>query len=363
MRIILAVFFASLAASCATLEFYRQAVAGQVSIMRHRQSSAALIAAPNTVPHLRERLVKVAELVQFAHENLALEPNKRYSTYVRIDREYVVWNVFAAPEFSTAPIEWCYPIAGCAAYRGYFKAGDAHRYAQQLIAARHDTTVSGVAAYSTLGWFDDPVLSTFIEWPDPDLAGLIFHELAHARVFVPGDTAFNESFASFVERRGELAWLRSLGDEARVAKAVARWQTSDRFVAYLLAWREELKRLYAQPFNTAALRLLKTEMLSEVERCYRANQNLLGDQDWFFRSELNNARLVPLAAYHELVAGFEQLFAQSDESWPVFYTSVAKIARLDSDARAAELTRLGREWQDADHEADSASVRCDTLRF
>ena len=321
-----------------------------------------MIAAPDTIPHLRERLEKVAKLVQFAHENLALEPGKRYSSYVRVDGEYVVWNVFAAPEFSTAPIQWCYPIAGCAAYRGYFKADDAHRYAQQLIAGRNDATVGGVAAYSTLGWFDDPVLSTFIEWSDPDLAGLIFHELAHARVFVPGDTAFNESFASFVERRGQLAWLRSLGDEARVARVIARWQTSDRFVAYLLTWRAELKRLYAQPVNTAALRLLKTEMLSEVERCYRANQNLLGNQDWFFRDELNNARLVPLAAYHELVAGFEQLFAQSDESWSVFYTNVAKVARLDSDARAAELNVWGVRGRTL-IALDPVSVRCDTLRF
>jgi predicted aminopeptidase len=363
MRIIVAVLFASLAASCATVEFYRQASAGQMAILQHRQSSADLIAAPDTDPHLRERLVKVAALVQFARENLALAPGRRYSSYVRIDGEYVVWNVFAAPEFSTAPIQWCYPIAGCAAYRGYFKARDAHRYAQRLIAERRDTTVGGVAAYSTLGWFDDPVLSTFIEWSDADLAGLIFHELAHARVFVAGDTAFNESFASFVERRGELAWLHALGDEARVTRTIARWRTSDRFVAYLLKWRAELERLYDQPFNTAALRLLKTEMLSEVERCYRANQDLLGNQDWFFRDPLNNARLVPLAAYHELVAGFEQLFAESDESWPVFYTSVAKLARLDIDARAAELKRLGRDGQKADRATDSVSIRCDTLRF
>jgi predicted aminopeptidase len=120
MRIIVAVLFASLAASCATVEFYRQASAGQMAILQHRQSSADLIAAPDTDPHLRERLVKVAALVQFARENLALAPGRRYSSYVRIDGEYVVWNVFAAPEFSTAPIQWCYPIAGCAAYRGYF---------------------------------------------------------------------------------------------------------------------------------------------------------------------------------------------------------------------------------------------------
>lgn len=363
MRIVAAVLFASLAASCATLEFYRQAISGQMSILRHRQSSAALIAAPDTTPHLKERLTKVSELVRFAHENLALEPGKRYSTYAHIDGESVVWNVFAAPEFSTAPIQWCYPIAGCAVYRGYFSAGDAHRYARQLIAKRNDATVGGVAAYSTLGWFDDPVLSTFIDWSDADLAGLIFHELAHARVFVPGDTAFNESFATFVERRGELAWLRSLGDEARLTRALARWQTWDRFVAYLLQWRAELSGLYSQPANVVALRLLKNEVMSEVERCYRANRDVLGDQEWFFRQEINNASLVPFAAYHELVAAFERLFAQSEESWPAFYEHVAKIARLGAEAREAELKRLGEEGQIADRAAEAVPVRCDTLRF
>ncbi|HEY6598947.1 MAG TPA: aminopeptidase, partial [Pseudomonadales bacterium] len=357
------VALAASAASCATWEFYRQAVAGQMSILQHRQSSEVLIVAPDTSPHLRQRLVKVAELVRFAREHLALEPGKRYSSYVRVDGEYVVWNVFAAQEFSTAPIEWCYPIAGCATYRGYFKADAAHRYAQGLIAGRKDTAVDGVAAYSTLGWFEDPVLSTFIDWSDPALAGLIFHELAHARVFVGGDTAFNESFASFVERRGQIDWLRSLGDDAGVARATARWRTSDRFVAFLLAWREELSRLYAQPFNADALRLLKSEVFAEVERCYRANQNLFGNQDWFFGDELNNARLVPLAAYHEYIAGFEQLFVQSDESWPAFYVRAAETARLDAGARAAELQRLGREGSHADAEVNPGSVRCDTLRY
>ena len=363
MRIIVGVVLAALAASCETLEFYRQAVAGQMSILSHRQSSAALIAAPDADAHLRDRLRRVAELVQFAHDHLALEGGTRYSSYVRVDGQYVVWNVFAAPEFATAPTQWCYPIAGCASYRGYFDARDAHRYAQRLIAGGQDTTVGGVAAYSTLGWFDDPVLSTFIEWSDPELAGLIFHELAHGRLFAAGDTAFNEAFASFVERRGELAWLRSLGDESQTLKTITRWRTSDRFVAFLLKWRDELQRLYDQPANTGALRMLKTELLAEVERCYRANEDVLGNEDWFFRDDLNNARLVPFAAYHELIAGFERVFAQSDDSWPVFYASAAKLAHLDKTARTAELMRLGREQRATDHKTEAVPIRCDTLRF
>src|SRR5262249_20190127 len=158
-------------------------------------------------------------------------------------------------EFSTHATRWCYPIVGCAAYRGYFDRRDARSYAERLAILQHDTLVSGVPAYSTLGWFDDPLLSTYIDWPDPDLAWLIFHELAHARVFVPGDTAFNEAFASFVERQGVPQWLQSRGDDAAIDGVVQRWRTSDRFVAFLLAWRDQLQRLYEQPYDSVARRL------------------------------------------------------------------------------------------------------------
>ena len=169
--------------------------------------------------------------------HLALEPKRRYSSYVHLDAPYVVWNVFATPEFSTRPTQWCYPIVGCAAYRGYFHDSDARALARRLYISQHDVTVGGVAAYSTLGWFDDPLLSTFINWPNPELAGLIFHELAHARVFIGGDTSFNEALATFVERRGVIEWLQAQGDEVAMKRITARWADGDRFVRYLLAWR------------------------------------------------------------------------------------------------------------------------------
>jgi predicted aminopeptidase len=246
MRAVLFVLLAALTASCETLQFYGQAAAGQWSIVRHEQSTAKLIASANTDAKLRDRLVTVAALLRFAEDRLALEPGKRYSSYVRIEGDAVVWNVFATPEFSTVPTRWCYPVVGCASYRGYFDRRDAKRYAQRLRVERHDTVVGGVAAYSTLGWFDDPVLSTFVGWPDPDLAGLIFHELGHGKVFISGDTSFNEAFASFVERRGVVEWLRANHDDAQIERVTQRWQMSDRFVAYLLGWRAELQRLYDQ---------------------------------------------------------------------------------------------------------------------
>ena len=350
-------------AACETIGFYGQAASGQWAILRAKQPSERLIASAETDPALRAQLQQVASLLRFAKEDLALDPKSRYSSYARIDRKYVVWNVFATPEFSTDPIRWCYPIAGCAIYRGYFSQSNAERYARELGVQRRDTIVGGVVAYSTLGWFDDPVLSTFVNWPDTDLAGLIFHELAHGRVFVPGDTPFNEAFASFVERRGVVQWLGAEHEQARVDAILARWKRLDRFIDYLLEWRDELQKLYDQPYNAFARRLLKADVLTAVERCYRANAERFGNQDWYFESAgLNNARFVPLAAYNELRDSFEALFAESGESWPQFYSKVAELGRLKSDARAEELQRLG-DAHRADHATDSVGLSCDALVF
>ncbi len=363
MRNILVGALLLMAGACETIGFYGQAVSGQLAILRAKQPSEALIASPSTDAALRAQLQQVDSLLKFARENLALDPKRRYSSYARIDRKYVLWNVFATPEFSTDPIRWCYPIAGCATYRGYFSQSGAERYARQLGLQRRDTVVGGVVAYSTLGWFDDPVLSTFVNWPDADLAGLIFHELAHGRLFVPGDTPFNEAFASFVERRGVLEWLRATHDQARIDATLARWKRSDRFIAYLLQWRDEIQRLYDQPYNAFARRLLKTELLSAVERCYRANAEQFGDQDWYFDSgKLNNARFVPLAAYNELHDSFEALFAQAGESWPQFYTKVAELGDLKADARAEEMKKLGDRYR-SDQGTELTGTSCDALVF
>ncbi len=363
MRNVLVGVLLLMVGACETVGFYGQAVSGQLAILRARQSSQELIEAPTTDPALRAQLQQVASLLDFARDHLALDPKRRYSSYAHIDRKYVVWNVFATPEFSTHPIRWCYPIAGCATYRGYFSLDGAEHYARHLRLQRRDTVVGGVVAYSTLGWFDDPVLSTFVSWPDVDLAGLLFHELAHGRLFVPGDTPFNEAFASFVERRGVLEWLRATHDQALVEATLARWNRSDRFVTYLLQWRDELQRLYDQPYNADARRILKTELLTAAETCYRANADRFGDQDWYFASgRLNNAHFVPLAAYNELRDSFETLFVQSGESWPQFYSKAAEIGGMKSGARAEALQSLGDAYR-AEHAAESVNLSCEALVF
>ncbi len=241
MRVVVFGVLALFAASCETLEFYRQAVAGQLSIVQAEQPVEKLIASPDTDATLREHLVAITSQIAVcqgpvgARTGQALLELRSYRSGLgRLER------VCNAGIFDQAT-RWCYPVVGCASYRGYFDRTDANRYAQRLIVEQHDTLVGGVAAYSTLGWFNDPILSTFVAWPDTELAGLIFHELAHAKVFVGGDTSFNEAFASFVERRGVVEWLRVTHDEAQIERVVQRWQKSDRFVAYLLRWRDELQ--------------------------------------------------------------------------------------------------------------------------
>ena len=362
MRIALVLACLLWTSACETFEFYRQAVAGQMTILSRREAIAKLIAAPDTAPALRERLEKVRQILRFARDHLALDTGGRYESYVRIQGDFVVWNVFATPEFATRPTQWCYPLIGCASYRGYFDRTNATRYAQRLAATQHDTAVGGVAAYSTLGWFDDPVLSTFVDWSDAELAGLIFHELAHARLFVAGDTAFDEAFASFVERRGVAEWLAANGDDAQIERTDRRWRESDRFVAFLLAWRDELQRLYDQPYNDDARRLLKFDLLSALETCYRANRASFGDQDWFFSRMPNNARFVPLAAYNELIAGFDAVFRQGDGDWPVFYARARDLGRLPMDERTADLKRRGAELRSVD-DASNAPIACEALRF
>jgi predicted aminopeptidase len=366
MRIVSVLVLASLVASCQTFGFYRQAAVGQLKILEQRRPTARLIAAPDTDAALRARLVEVSAMLQFAQTRLSLDPKKRYSSYVHLDAPYVVWNVFATPEFSTRPTQWCYPIVGCAAYRGYFHARDAQELARHLIASQHDATVGGIAAYSTLGWFDDPLLSTFINWPNPDLAGLIFHELAHGRVFIRGDTSFNEALATFVERRGVLEWLQWRGDEDEVRRTTARWAEADRFVQYLLDWRAQLQRLYDRPYNTTAQRLLKAELMTEIASCYATHRDQLGGgaSDWFFRESVNNARLVPFAAYHELVAGFAGLFAVSGEVWPTFFSRADGMKRIDADARVTELNRLASMYgTEPAQNIASAPIRCQALQY
>ena len=325
-------------AGCAGVKFYAQAVAGQASLLLSRRDLQAVGDDPRTDPALAAQLRLATAMLRYAAEELALPADGRYSSYADVGAA-VVWNVVAARELELAAHSRCYPLIGCVLYRGYFARRDAEVERRRL-AARYDVYVYGVGAYSTLGWFDDPILSSFIHYDEAALAELLFHELAHGVAYVRNDTAFNESFASFVGRRGTLGWLAAQGQDAdahRQRRARER-EAGARFARFLGHWRERLRALYALPVDDAAKRQLKAEAFAAMRAAYRACRQRLGDGrfDGYMAAPFNNARMVLAGAYDDLVDGFVRLFDDSG-TWPAFYAAVRELASLPPDERRARL--------------------------
>jgi len=326
---------------CATLGWYGQAARGQMELLLKRKDIEKLIAAPDTPKRKREKLELVLEIREFAGSELGLPDNGSYSGFVRLERDAVVYNVVAAPEFSVAPKTWCYPLVGCLAYRGYFDRGAARRRANKLAERGFDTMVSPVAAYSTLGRFDDPVTSPMLEYSDVRLAGLLFHELAHQRVFVKGETAFNEAYATAVERAGVRRWLRRNNNE----ETLAAWEASRRreaeFTEMLLQARSELEALYAHDIQTTAMRAEKRAILDALRRrlarwVQRAGN--AGFEAWV-RRDLNNAHLALLATYEAGTSAFADLLAEYDGNFERFHQAVERLAESGREARSKFLNR------------------------
>lgn len=310
--------------------------AGHLALMADRRPIDAIVADADTEAGLRERLQYVREARSFASYGLALPDNGSFTTYVALDRPYVAWNVFAAPEFSTEPREWCFVVAGCVSYRGYFSERQAVEYARQLAARGWDVHVSPVAAYSTLGHFDDPVLSSVLGYGDVELAGLIFHELAHQVVYVPGDSAFNEAFATAVEIEGVKRWLDGLG---RFEDLVDFLEGRRRLLAVAGLMRETRQRLasiYDAAGSTAALREAKAGEFARMQTAYQ-----IMSQSWdrgpTFRGlvmgQFNNARLAAAATYHECLPGFQRLLGELDGYLQGFYRAVRRLGRLTAEER------------------------------
>lgn len=311
---------------------------GGLGILTARRPVARLLADPATDPELARRLRTAVELRRFAVEELALPDNLSYLTYVELGREYAAWTVTAAPELSVEPKIWCFPFAGCVSYRGYFKQGRARRFAATLERRGWDVEVGGVAAYSTLGWFADPLLSSFLARDDAALAGLVFHELTHQRLYVAGDTVFNESLATAVEEEGVRRWLARRGRADELAAWLAERQIDAAAVELALATRDRLAEVYAAPRPEAWQRRRKAELLDELRAAYRERRDAWGGRwDGFFDQELNNARLASLGAYHELAPGFERLLVEAGGDFERFFATAAAVARLGAEERRRRL--------------------------
>jgi len=328
-------------AGCASVRYYGHVARGQINILRRREPLARVVADPRTPPQLARRLALAMQARRFASTRLALPDNRSYTSYVALDRPYVAWNVFAAPRYAVEAVPQCFPFAGCVAYRGYFRQSLAEQRAAQLSGQGLDVWVGPVPAYSTLGWFADPILSSMMRWDDDELAGTIFHELAHQRVYAKGDTAFNESFATFVEQQGVQQWRQSRGLPPALPRERA---IEEGFTAQVLALREQLRGDYARGGDEAALAERKRGDIEAFRRNYAAwrDREFPGDHryDAWVAQPINNARLLPFGLYDQWTGAFAALFRQADGDWALFYRRVQALARSRPVARDQALRRL-----------------------
>ena len=319
MRILLSLLAPFLLSGCETLAYYAQAVGGQLALMARAQPVASVIADPATPQALRERLELARSIRDYASRELKLPDNGSYRSYADLGRPYVVWNVVAAPEFALEPVESCFPVAGCVPYRGFFAREDAERHAERLRSAGNDVNVRGVPAYSTLGRFDDPLLSTFIRNPDAELARLIFHELAHQLLYVKGSSTFNESFAVAVERAGVQRWLAATGRAAGLKVFFEGQETGRKFFEELAQARTRLKALYGMPLPPDAMRERKRAEFAALQKALESNSR-------FRILEPNNALLASYATYTQLVPAFEKLLAEEGGDLERFYARVKTLS-------------------------------------
>lgn len=330
-------------AGCGTLGYYSQAVTGHFRLMSARVPIAEVIADPATPEPLRGRLRVALAAREFAVTELGLPDNGSYTRYVQLDRAAVVYNVFAAPEFSLQPETWCFPIAGCVVYRGYFSRERAEREAARHAARGYDTWVGGAAAYSTLGRFEDPLLSSMLYQDDARLAAQLFHELAHQRLYVKGDSAFNEAFATAVEEEGVHRWLRQAGRTGQLAAWEAFRQRVLSFERLLARTRARLQEVYSSGASEDEMRTAKAEVFARLEREYealKASWDGWNGYDGWFDAPLNNARLIPSATYRSLVPAFRILLHQADGDLERFYAACERLANLSQQDRDAEFRRL-----------------------
>lgn len=326
--------------ACSTVSYYAHVAKGQGDLVFHRRDVASVIKDPATDPTLRQRLTLSQQARQFATTHLDLPDNRSYTSYVKLDRTYVVWNVFATPRYSVVPVTHCFLFAGCVAYRGYFSHDKAKAEAARLEKGGDDVYVGGVPAYSTLGWFADPILSSMMRWDDDDLASTIFHELAHQLIYVKDDSSFNESFATFVQEEGLRQWRLSRGLTPQDDHAKAM---DDGFTQLVLDLRDRLKTLYASGADEPALAVGKQREIVD----FRARYVQWRDSQWpddrrydnWVAAPINNARLLPFGIYDHWTPAFAALYTQAERQWPAFYASVRQLALLPKAQRDQALQK------------------------
>ncbi|MEH6566815.1 MAG: aminopeptidase [Halopseudomonas sp.] len=340
MRALALLLLIGLTTGCSSLSYLHHSWQGQRDLLARAKPLEQVLQDPATDPQLATRLRHAQQIRAFASAHLLLPDNASYTRYADLQRPYALWNLFVAEPLSMEAVPHCYPFFGCIAYKGYFDQASAETAAEHWRAKGMEVYVAGIPAYSTLGWYDDPLLNSMLHWNDDYLAELLFHELAHQQYYVKDDTAFNESFASFVGQQGLRQW--------RAAQGLGALQSDPRalereFVQLLMQAREQLVQLYASDLADADKLAGKAAVFAQLRDDYQAWRNAhwqgAGPYDHWFAGELNNARLLPFGLYDQWVPAFAQLYAQSS-GWADFYRRVAELGELAPAQRSAALRQL-----------------------
>jgi len=321
--------------------YYLQAANGQWQVLRKREPIAEILEDESTPAELAERLRLVQAARGFSIDELALPDNGSYRTYADIEREFVVWNVFAAPEFSLEPRQWCFPVAGCVSYRGYFSRDAAYRKSARLEKRGYDVAVGGVSAYSTLGNFDDPVLSSMMQWDDVRLVAVLFHELAHQVLYIKGDSAFNESFATAVEEFGVGRWLQSNGREGDIDVYRERRELRQALMGLVATARDDLSGYFESALSDDEKRRLKAARLRQLSAEAESVLAEAGHQGGGWLSgDLNNARLISMTLYEGRLPAFRRLLEDCREDIRCFYRKAIELSELEQSSRDEVLETL-----------------------
>lgn len=321
---------------CSTVSYYSQAVGGHLKLMSAREPIDELLASEETDPELKKKLQTLVDARQFAANTLKLPDNESYNTYAATGRRYVTWNVVAAEEFSLRAKTWCFPVAGCVSYKGYFAEEDAIAYGEELAEENLDVVIGGATAYSTLGWFDDPVLDTMLNGGDIRYVGTLFHELGHQVLYIKDDSNFNEAFATFVEQEGLRIWLRERGEAERIELYNNFQKRGEGFADLLKKTRANLIALYKEDIADDLKREKKQGVFDQMQLDYQDLKDswdgYSGYDGWFSR-ELNNARLISVATYRRFIPAFAAMYADVDKDLPAFYEKAKSVADLPAEQR------------------------------
>lgn len=323
---------------CASINYYAQSAQGQFELVQKREDIDSLLEQETLSPKLRKQLLTVLQLRKFSSKQLGLPDNNSYLSYADLKRKYVIWNIFATEEFSLTPVRWCYLIVGCLDYRGYFNETDARQHAKELKQTGHDIYLGGVSAYSTLGWFDDPVLNTMLQWNDIRLATVIFHELAHQQLYVKNDTEFNEAFAETIAYIGIKTWLKHMNNEQKYKEYEQSQRQEEQFLSLVIKYKELLNKLYQSGENKDFMRQQKRLLMEKMSDEYNALS-----QHWernpyagWFASGLNNAKLAAIVTYRKYVPALITIYEMLDKDLNQFY-SFANLLSTCNQMRRKEI--------------------------